>query len=90
MGAVGRMAEASNNRREGVGNKEKLGGRGRAVASGACHLGCSADPGSAVMMVGIYTMEAVQAQVILQGPAGRETWLGVDLRSISTRGSSNL
>ena len=31
-------------------------------------------------------MKAVQSQVILQGPAGREIWLGVDLR----RGGANI
>ena len=29
-----------------------------------------------------YTVKAVQSHVILQGPAGREIWLGVDLRTI--------
>ena len=40
----------------------------------------SADPGSAVMVAGSYTVKAVQTQVMLQGSAGREIWLGVDLR----------
>ena len=32
------------------------------------------------MVAGRYIVKAVQSQVILQGPAGREIWLGVDLR----------
>ena len=40
----------------------------------------SADPGGAVLVAGRYIVKAVQSQVILQGPAGREIWLGVDLR----------
>ena len=31
------------------------------------------------MVAGRYTVEAVQSQMILQGTAGRETWLAVDL-----------
>ena len=42
--------------------------------------GFSADPGGAVLVAGRYIVKAVQSQVILQGPAGREIWLGVDLR----------
>jgi hypothetical protein len=42
--------------------------------------GFSVDPGGAVLVAGRYTVGAVQSQVILQGPAGREIWLGVDLR----------
>ena len=42
--------------------------------------GCEAvDPGGAVLVAGRYTVKAVQSQVTLQGAAGRETWLGVDL-----------
>ena len=41
--------------------------------------GFSVDPGGAVLVAGRYTVKAVQTQVILQGNAGRETWLGVDL-----------
>ena len=41
--------------------------------------GFSVDPGSAVQVAGNYSVKAVQAQVTLQGTAGRETWLGVDL-----------
>ena len=33
-----------------------------------------------VLVAGNYTMKAVQTQVMLQGPAGREIWLGVHLR----------
>ena len=42
--------------------------------------GFSVGPGGAVLVAGRYTVGAVQSQVILQGPAGREIWLGVDLR----------
>ena len=31
------------------------------------------------LVAGRYIVKAVQSQVILQGPAGREIWLGVDL-----------
>ena len=41
--------------------------------------GSSVDPGGAVLVADMYTVKAVQSQVILQGIAGRETWLGVDL-----------
>ena len=41
--------------------------------------GFSVDPGGAVLVAGRYTVKAVQSQVTLQGTAGRETWLGVDL-----------
>ena len=37
-------------------------------------------PGNAVMVAGSYIVKAVQTQVILQGPADREIWLGVDPR----------
>ena len=37
------------------------------------------DPGGAVLVAGRYTVKAVQSQVTLQGNAGREIWLGVDL-----------
>ena len=42
--------------------------------------GFSVDPGGGVLVAGRYTVEAVQSQVILQGPTGREIWLAVDLR----------
>ena len=32
-----------------------------------------------MLIAGKYTVKAVQSRVILQGPAGREMWLGVDL-----------
>ena len=41
--------------------------------------GFSVSPGSAVQVAGSYSVQAVQTQVTLQGTAGRETWLGVDL-----------
>ena len=42
--------------------------------------GFSVDPGGATLVAGRYIVKAVQSQVMLQGPAGREIWLGVDLR----------
>ena len=38
------------------------------------------------MVAGGYTIKAVQTQVTLQGAAGRETWLGVDLLRRGGRG----
>ena len=44
--------------------------------------GFRVDLGSAIMVAGIYVVHvrAIQTQVVLQGVAGGETWLGVDLR----------
>ena len=42
--------------------------------------GFSVDPGGATLVAGRYIVKSVQSQVILQGPASREAWLGVDLR----------
>ena len=42
------------------------------------------DPGGGVLVADGYTVEVVQSQVIPQGPAGREIWLGYG------RGHSNL
>ena len=39
----------------------------------------SVDSGSAVMVAGSYVVRAVQTQVVPQGAARREIWLGVDL-----------
>ena len=41
--------------------------------------GFRVDPGGAELVAGRYTVKAVQTQVSLQGDAGREIWLGVDL-----------
>ena len=41
--------------------------------------GFRVDPGGAELVAGRYTVKAMQSQVSLQGAAGRETWLGVDL-----------
>ena len=41
--------------------------------------GFSADPGGTVLVAGRYIVKSVQSQVILQGRAGREIWLEVDL-----------
>ena len=38
------------------------------------------DPGGAMLVAGWYTVEAVQSQVVLQDPVGREIWLGVDAK----------
>ena len=73
--------------REGQGKQQQReGGKGRGGAEqrrqgdGKWSMpGFSVDPGSAVQVVGNYTVKAVQTQVTLQGTAGRETWLGVDL-----------
>ena len=79
MGPVSRMVEASNGRRGVEGDRTGLGG-GKAVASGACQGSVQALHGSAVLVAGNYTVKAVQTQVVLQGPAGRVIWLGVDPR----------
>ena len=42
--------------------------------------GFSVGLGGGVLVVGRYTVGAVQSHMILQGPAGREIWLAVDLR----------
>ena len=63
----------------GAGEKQQ--GRGRWSMPGF-----SADPGSAVMVAGSYVSRAVQTQVVLQGVAGEEIWLGVDLQ----RGGANI
>ena len=41
--------------------------------------GFRVDPGGAELVAGQYLVKAVQTQVLLQGDAGREIWLGVDL-----------
>ena len=45
-----------------------------------CMPGFSVDPGGATLVAGRYIVKSVQSQVVLQGPVGREIWLGVDLR----------
>ena len=64
----------------------RRGGRGQAGAGlrrqrqGKWSMsGFSVNPGSAVQVAGQYSVQAAQTQVTLQGTAGRETWLGVDL-----------
>ena len=62
------------------GSREREGTGGRGQSNGKWSMpGFSVDPGGAVLVAGRHTMEAVQSQVTLQGIAGRETWLGVDL-----------
>ena len=58
-------------------NKLEGGGNGNGKWS---MRGFNVDPGGAVQVGGRYTVKAVQSHVILQGPAGREMWLGVDRR----------
>ena len=48
--------------------------------------GFRVNPGGAVMVGGSYTVRAVQTQVSLQGAAGRETWLGVNLHRAGGKG----
>jgi hypothetical protein len=62
-------------RRQG-GGKE---GAGKKQQSKWSMPGFSVNPGSAMQVAGQYSVKAVQTQVTLQGLAGRETWLGVDL-----------
>ena len=61
-------------------------GQGGAVSRGQSNGNCkwsvpgfSVDPGGEVLVAGRYIVKAVQSQMTLQGNAGRETWLGVDL-----------
>ena len=58
--------------KEGAGKKQQRGGKWSMP-------GFRVDPGGAELVAGRYTVKAVQTQVSLQGDAGRETWLGVDL-----------
>ena len=62
------------------GGREREGAGGRGQSNGKWSMsGFNVDPGGAVLVAGRYTVKAVQSQVTLQGTAGRETWLGVDL-----------
>jgi hypothetical protein len=69
-------------RQQKKGVSRRRGGTGRrGQGHGKWNMpGFSVDPGGGVLVAGKYTVEAVQSQVILQGPAGREIWLAVDLR----------
>jgi hypothetical protein len=62
-------------RRKGGGKK----GAGKKQQSKWSMPGFRVDPGGVELVAGRYTVKAVQSQVTLQGAAGRETWLGVDL-----------
>ena len=64
-------------RRRGRGQGE-TGGRGQSNGKWGMP-GFNVVPGGAVLVAGRYTVEAVQAQVILQSTVGRGVWLGVDL-----------
>ena len=54
-------------------------GAGKEQQSKWSMTGFRVDPGGAELVAGRYTVKAVQSQVTLQGAAGRETWLGVNL-----------
>ena len=70
------------------GSREQGGTGGRGQSNGKWSMpGFSVDPGGAVLVAGRYTVKVVQPQVTLQGIAGRETWLGVDL--LRGRGRTN-
>ena len=76
MGQDGRSKQ-----QQGRGSRGQGGTGGRRQSNGKWSMpGFSVDPGGAVLVAGRYTVKAVQSQVILQGTAGREIWLGVDLR----------
>ena len=68
--------------KRGVDRRRSRGGTGRrGQGHGKWSMpGFSVDPGGGVLVAGRYTVEAVQSQVILQGPVGKEIWLAVDLR----------
>ena len=74
--------QGDRSRQQQKGGSRRQGGAGgkRIGESKWCMPGFSVDPGGATLVAGRYTVKAVQSQVILQGPAGREIWLGVDLR----------
>ena len=70
-------------RREG----QQRGASGGRQGSGKWSMpGFNVEPGSAMMVAGNYVVKAAQTQIILQGAAGREIWLGVGL----CRGGVNL
>ena len=62
MGGVGRVAEASNNKRGGEGDRGELEGSGKAVASGACQGSVQTQAVQGALVAGSYTVEAVQTQ----------------------------
>ena len=64
-------------RRKGSGVREA--GRRQQGGGKWCMPGFRVDPGGAELVAGRYTVKAVQSQVSLQGDAGKEIWLGVDL-----------
>ena len=78
-----RMRDVANGR-DGRGKKQQKRGSRRQGGAGGKRQGndkwsmpgFNADPGGTVLVAGRYTVKAVQSQVILQGPAGRESWLG--------------
>ena len=66
--------------KKGVGRRRGGTGRRKQRHDKWSMPGFSVDPGGGVLVAGRYTMEAIQSQVIQQGPAGREIWLAVHLR----------
>ena len=63
------------------GGRRQRGAGGEKQGNGKWSMpGFSTDPGGAVLVAGRYIVKAVQSQVVLQGLAGREIWLGVGLR----------
>ena len=80
-----RQAAAGGEDSEGAAERSRGEGAGARQVEHACP-GFSVDSGSAVMIAGSYVVRAIQTQVVLQGMAGREIWLAVDLR----RGGANI
>ena len=66
------------------GNRRQIGAGGRRIGDSKwCMPEFSVDLGGATLVAVRYIVKSVQSQVILQDPdpAGREIWLGVDLRT---------
>ena len=83
MGDVTMGQDGRSKQQQRRGSKEQGGTGRRGQSNGKWSMpGFIVDPGGAVVLVaGRYTVKAaaVQSQVMLQGIAGRETWLGVGL-----------
>ena len=78
----GTMGQYSQGRQQKKGMDRRRGGIGRrGQGHGKWSMpGFSVDPGGGLLVAGRYTVEAIQSQVIQQGPAGKEIWLADDLR----------
>ena len=76
------MGQFNQGRQQKKGVSRRRGGTGRrGQGHGKWNMpGFSVDPGGGVLVAGRYTVEAVQSQVVQQGPAGKEIWLAVGLR----------